>query len=192
MEPTLKIDRVFQNLSANPFSLPKINALIVRYLDKGGEWIDPFVNDSCIKNRMWKTNDINPKYLADAHMDAVEFLQTFKSRSVQGVLLDPPYSPRQIKECYDSIGIPVTGEDTRSDFWSKIKDEAERIVKANGYVISLGWNSNGMGKCRHFTTVQILLCHHGGQHNDTIVVIDQKSNSLDACIGLLEPDPKRQ
>jgi len=90
------------------------------------------------------------------------------------VLFDPPYSARQIKECYDSIGKKVHQEDTQSTFYTKKKEEISRIVKPGGIVISFGWNSMGMGKTRGFEIVEILLVPHGGVHYDTICVVDKK------------------
>lgn len=36
-------------------------------------------------------------------MDALEFLKLFDDESVDVVLFDPPYSPRQVKEIYDKV-----------------------------------------------------------------------------------------
>lgn len=43
-----------------------------------------------------------------------------------------------------------------------------------GIVISFGWNSGGVGAKYGFKTLEILLVPHGGAHNDTICVVDQK------------------
>ena len=36
------------------------------------------------------TNDLNPEFEADHHMDSIDFLQMFEDESVDGVLLDTP------------------------------------------------------------------------------------------------------
>lgn len=59
-------------------------------------------------------------------------------------------------------------------YWSNLKKEIGRVVKKNGRVISFGWNSGGIGQKYGFEIQRILLVPHGGQHNDTIVVLDQK------------------
>jgi len=106
--------------------------------------------------------------------DALEYLADFKDGSVEGVLFDPPYSPRQLKECYDEMGQTLT--DTKSSVWSKWKDEIARVIKPGGRCISFGWNTNGLGKNRGFEIIKILLVAHGGNHNDTIVTVEKKIN----------------
>jgi len=104
--------------------------------------------------------------------DAMKYLTQFHNYSVEGVLFDPPYSPRQLKECYDSLGMSLT--DTKSSVWSKWKDEIARVIQPRGICISFGWSSNGLGKNRGFEIVEILLVAHGGNHNDTIVTVERK------------------
>lgn len=133
--------------------------------------IDPFANNSKIAN---VTNDLNPEYNTDTCMDALDFLKTFKDCSVDMVLYDPPYSPRQVSEWYKSFGIAVNRETTQNSYWSKQKAEIQRIARTNGVVISCGWNSGGIGRKYGFEIEEILLVPHGGNHNDTIVVVDRK------------------
>ncbi|GAH81276.1 unnamed protein product [marine sediment metagenome] len=47
-------------------------------------------------------------------------------------------------------------------------------IKKGGIVISFGWNSGGFGKNREFEIKEILLVAHGGNHNDTICVVEVK------------------
>ena len=63
---------------------------------------------------------------------------------------------------------------TQSSFWGNLKKEIARVVKPNGIVISFGWNSNGIGKTKGFEIIEILLVSHGGNHNDTICVVERK------------------
>lgn len=107
-------------------------------------------------------------------MDAIDFLKNFDDDSVDCVLYDPPYSPRQVSECYKKLGKTVDFTTTQSSYWSNQKKEMERIVKKDGVVISCGWNSGGIGKKYGFDIVEILLVPHGGAHNDTIVVVEKK------------------
>lgn len=155
---------------------------IVELLDQergDGLWIDPFARNSVWANI---TNDLNPDTNALYHMDAIEFLKGvgaalgFEGSDpfADGVLYDPPYSVRQVAECYKNVGMKVTQETTRSDFYTHIKREIARIVKPGGKVISFGWNSNGIGKRLGFSIDRILLVAHGGVHNDTIVTVEHK------------------
>lgn len=154
------------------FSIKPIRELIDKYMHlNGGMWCDPFARNS---NIAAITNDINPNTSAGFHMDALDFLKQWEDGSMSGVLYDPPYSPRQIKECYDSIGKALSMADTQASFWGNQKKEIARIVEPEGYVISFGWNSGGIGKKYGFEIVEILLVAHGGWHNDTICTVEQK------------------
>lgn len=103
--------------------------------------------------------------------DALIYLKSIESNSVEKLAFDPPYSARQLKEMYQSAGFSY---DTKSSYWSELKDEITRIMKKGGKVISFGWNSMGMGKNRGFEIVEILLVPHGGNHNDTICTVEIK------------------
>lgn len=136
-----------------------------------GKWIDPFANNAKLASI---TNDLNPDYDTDYHMDAFDFLHMFEDNSVDGILYDPPYSVRQVSECYKQIGKEVTSETTRSNWWTKHKKEIARIIKSGGKCISFGWNTGGIGKTNGFEITRILLVPHGGIHNDTIVTVEIK------------------
>lgn len=107
--------------------------------------------------------------------DAIDYLSDMDDESLQGILFDPPYSPRQLKECYDSIGETLT--DTKSSVWAKWKNLIARKIEIGGICISFGWNTNGLGKKRGFEIVEILLVAHGGNHNDTICTVEKKLNN---------------
>lgn len=107
-------------------------------------------------------------------MDALDFLKSFNNNSVDMVLYDPPYSPRQVSECYKKLGKTVNMKTTQASYWSNQKKEIGRIVKLGGKVITCGWNSGGIGKKYGFEIIEILIVAHGGWHNDTIVTVDKK------------------
>jgi len=153
------------------FDIKPIKELIQKYLNDELISIDPFAN----KNKMAKiTNDLDEQYDTDYHLDALDFLKQNSSASVDLVLYDPPYSPRQVSECYKKLDKTVNMKTTQSSYWSNQKKEISRIVKTNGIVISCSWNSGGIGKKYGFEIIEILLVPHGGWHNDTIVVVERK------------------
>ena len=170
-EPT--ITRAWAMPNGRTFSIKPIHEFIMRRLPTDGNAviIDPFARNSTIATI---TNDISTDTDAMYHMDALEFLRTFDDESVDMVLYDPPYSPRQLKEVYDGMGKSLTSKDTSAAFWSNQKREIGRIVKSGGTVLSFGWNSGGIGRKYGFDIESILLVAHGGQHNDTICVHDIK------------------
>lgn len=139
----------------------------------GGVWVDPYAGMNSSANI---TNDLNPKSNATNHLDALEWLSKIEFKECDGVLYDPPYSLRQLKECYDSIGIKPDPAIFRADYIAKQKDIISRIIKPNGKAICFGWNSIGIGKSRGFKLERILLVAHGRSHNDTIVTVERKIN----------------
>jgi len=150
------------------FTIKPIRELLEKEID--GIYIDPFAgkhSPAAIKN------DLNTDMPTAYHMDALDFLKIFENASVDGILYDPPYSPRQVRECYDGIhgGIKWDG---RATFWSQTKDEAARVIKLGGKAICFGWNSMGLGKARGFEMTRVLLVPHGGVKNDTIVTVEVK------------------
>lgn len=152
------------------FSIKPIRELVQKYLS--GYSIDPFANDCKLAT---VTNDLIEDYDTDYHLDALDFLRRFKDKSVDTVLFDPPYSPRQISECYKSAGRTVNMQTTQAKFWSDLKKEVARVVKLDGKVITCGWNSGGIGNTYGFEILEILLVAHGGWHNDTIVTVERRS-----------------
>jgi len=151
------------------FEIKPIKELLARQVV--GVSIDPFANNSKVA---MINNDIDPEMDTQHHLDALEFMALFDDGSVDCVLFDPPYSPRQISECYKRLGKSVNMQTTQSSFWGNMKKEIGRVVKPGGKVITCGWNSGGIGKTLGFKMEEILLVPHGGWHNDTIVTVEIK------------------
>ncbi|MFM2589440.1 hypothetical protein [Vibrio sp. TBV020] len=168
METLVIIETAWAMPNKNTFEIKPIKEIIGRYLK--GESIDPFSN----VNRLAKiTNDIDPSVGADYCMDAIEFLRTFDDNSIDTVLFDPPYSPRQIKECYASLNKTVNFQTTQSKFWGDLKKEISRITRPGAIVITCAWNSGGVGKKYGFEKIHVTNVAHGGWHNDTIVTVER-------------------
>ena len=167
--------RLWEMPNSNTFDIKCIKRLIHKYHRSEMISIDPFSN----KNRIAKiTNDLDPEMKADYCMDALDFLKQFETGSIDFVLYDPPYSPRQVSECYKKLGKTVNMETTQASFWGNLKKEIARVTKANGIVISFGWNTNGIGKTKGFEILEILTVAHGGQHNDTLCTVERKISGL--------------
>ncbi|MFW6015516.1 MAG: hypothetical protein ACOCRK_03700 [bacterium] len=67
---------------------------------------------------------------------------------------------------------------TQSSYWTKHKKQIARITKIGGEIITCAWNSGGIGKTNGFEPIEILLVHHGGWHNDTIVTVERKITNI--------------
>lgn len=169
-----QMSRVWAMPNADTFSVPVIGALVHKYLH--GVSVDPFA-----RNKRWATftNDLNPTTDAEHHMDAVDFLEMLSENDVTAdvLILDPPYSPRQISECYKAAGKTVGMKDTQNAaLYARVRSTARRLCKRGTIVLSFGWNSCGMGK--GFALRELLLVAHGGAHNDTICVVEEMTTGL--------------
>lgn len=171
MNEAIKITRAWAMPNSKTFTIKPIRELIDRYI--AGISIDPFANSSKIAT---VTNDLDMQYDTDYHLDALDFLQMQSDASIDTVLYDPPYSSRQVSECYKALGMTVNMETTQASYWRKHKEEIQRITKPGGIAISCGWNSGGIGAKYGFEILEILLVPHGGAHNDTIVTVERKLN----------------
>jgi len=165
----MEINRIWAMPNKNTFDIKPIKELINKYIK--GTSIDPFANKNKIATF---TNDLDFQYDTDYNMDALEFLRMFKNDSIDTVLYDPPYSPRQVSECYKRLKRTVNMQTTQSSYWSNQKKEISRIIKKGGIVITCGWNSGGIGKSNGFEIIEVLLVPHGGWHNDTIITVERK------------------
>lgn len=165
----MTINRQWAMPNSRTFSIKPIEELIRKYAY--GIIIDPFANNEKIATI---TNDIDPSCDTMYHMDAIDFLKMFEDSSIDTVLYDPPYSLRQVSECYKKFGKIVDMTTTQASYWSNQKKEISRIVKVGGVVITCAWNSGGIGKKYGFEIQEVLLVPHGGWHNDTIVIIEKK------------------
>jgi hypothetical protein len=161
--------------NADTFSVPTIGGFVKKYLMASTVSIDPFA-----RNKRWATytNDLNPETAAEYHMEAGDFLKHLADKQVKADLLifDPPYSPRQVKECYDGIGRKMQMEDGQTARMRKVwKDLMLPLLTDNATVLTFGWNSVGMGLKNGFEIVEIMLVCHGADHNDTICLAERKT-----------------
>lgn len=158
--------------NSNTFDISCINNLIHKYIKDEYISIDPFAN----KNRIAKiTNDIDPEMWADYCIDALDFLKQFPDSSIDFILYDPPYSPRQVSECYKKMWLTVNMKTTQSSFWWNLKKEIARISKVGSIVISFWWNTNWIWKTKWFEIIEILTVAHWWNHNDTICTVEIKT-----------------
>lgn len=161
--------RAWSMPSRHTFTMEPVRELLERWRSDG-ESVDPFAGwHSPAKHR----NDINPDAPTDYHEDAAAFVARFDR--IDQLIFDPPYSPRQIAECYKSAGLAVgTSETQNARLYASVKDAAAKRMPLGSIAICCGWNSNGMGKARGFALVELLVVAHGAAHNDTIVTVERK------------------
>jgi len=159
--------------NGDTFTVPIIGNMVQRYLQRSEVSVDPFA-----RNKRWAThtNDLNTKTEAEHHMDSIAFLEMLVGQGVHAdlVIFDPPYSPRQIKECYDSVGIKMGALDAMRTNWMRERDLIARMQRPGDVVLPFGWNSMGMGKKRRYEIVEGMIVCHGVGHNDTICMAERR------------------
>lgn len=165
----LKVKRIFAMPNKWTFTIPPIKKLLNREVT--GISVDPFSGKSDIAKIR---NDLNPDSNSQYHEDSLEFLKKLKPLFADTVLLDGPYTPGQMKECYNSLKLKLTNYQTCQRYFAEVKNEIARITKIGGKVITFGYNSNGLGFVRGFAKELVLLIAHGAGHNDTIMTIERK------------------
>ncbi len=170
----MKFSRIWGMPNSDTFDVPPIGKFVKSYLATSQISVDPFAG-----NKSWAThtNDLNPATSAQYHLDAEAFLE-MKAGQKQLYdlgIFDPPYSPRQMSECYKSVGREVGKEGTQNGaLYKRVRDALLSVLTPEALVLSFGWNSAGMGEKRGFEILEIFLVAHGGGHNDTICVAERR------------------
>lgn len=171
--------RHFAQPSADTFDVPPIAFFVKKYLRackaNGGVSVDPFA-----RNRLWAdwTNDLNPDTVATFHRTAYVFLRHLRWQGVRVdlAIFDPPYSRRQVMECYAGIGREHTNADSQyfSLNWKNERAVLNDILNVGGIVLSFGWHSNGMQQSGEYELLEQMNIAHGGAHYDTICIAERK------------------
>lgn len=173
-EEQMLITREWAMPNGNTFTIKPIKELVEQavYRHRDGIIVDPFANGSKYGN---VTNDLNPEFDTDYHMDALEFLKTLPDEYADLVLYDPLYSITQASQLYKAYGKEKLEINVANmKYWAECKNNIARILKRNGECLSCGWNTNGLGKNRGFAISEILIVAHGGSKNDTLVTLEYK------------------
>jgi hypothetical protein len=171
----MAFSRAWAMPQSETFSVGPIAKFVRKYLSPSSASIDPFA-----RNCGWATvtNDINPNTTAQYHMDAEDFCREMlrQGRAFDLAFFDPPYSPRQISECYSGMGKPVSATDTQNAaLYKRVRDAILPLLQPRAVVLSFGWNSGGMGRGRGFELTEVMLVAHGGAHNDTICIAETRA-----------------
>ena len=154
--------------SADTTKCLPIGDMVRRHLR--GVSVDPFARNSAMATH---TNDLDPETAAQHHMQAPDFLAMLARQGVVAdvVIFDPPYSPRQIAECYAACGLAPTQADTQNArLYAECRREIRKLCAHGSRVLSFGWNTVGMGK--GFAMEELLIVCHGAAHNDTLCTVE--------------------
>jgi 16S rRNA G966 N2-methylase RsmD len=159
---------IYNDYTKQPQILEKIKNLLKNKDDFVS--INPFAG----MNKLTKiNNDINKAYNTEYQLDALDFLKNIKDESVDLVIYDPPYNITRLIKYFDDLNIKRKLYHTRTQYWTFLKTEISRIIKSNGCVISIGYNSGGIGKKNGFKTVDIIVINNKTK-NDIYCLIENK------------------
>jgi hypothetical protein len=134
--------------SADTFDVQPIGDFVRKYLRESKVSVDPFA-----RNKRWATytNDLNPDTAAEYHLSAELFLKMLKDKGVKVdlIIFDPPYTINQVKQVYESIGLPFLLDDAQqAGVWSREKELCYDLLPVGGVFLHFGYHSNGMGRGR--------------------------------------------
>lgn len=162
---------------ADTFDCPPIREFVLTHLAGRLRSVDPFARNSRLAT---VTNDLNPQTDAQFHVDAVAFLEQMRASGERfdAAILDPPYSPRQVADCYRISGRKVGQRDTQTArLYSDVRKALLPLLDPSAVVLSFGWNSAGMGQKHGFRKIDMLIVGHGGAHNDTICIAETRASA---------------
>lgn len=157
----VRLTLINTNLRRYTFDSPKIK-----------EWVESRSQGLCLnlfagKNKLNLNeirNDIDKDMVADYHLDAFEFVDSWKESKFDTIILDPPYAYRKSIEMY------------KGNYTSKFKliaDKLESILADGGKIISFGYHSTFMGRKRGFVLDELCVFAHGGSQHCTIGIVEK-------------------
>jgi hypothetical protein len=162
----MTMERIFEMPRKWTFQMPKLRKWVEERLE--GDCLNLFGGVTQLTppdGRIIITNDTNPDIKSNYNRDACDLTQWQDCANCFGtVVFDPPYSFYQAAKTY---GIKRVQKVTHA------RDVVEYVLRPGGRVISLGFNSTGMGLSRGYEKEGLLLVNGGGSHNDIIVLSER-------------------
>ena len=156
----LKFTYLYQPPKRWTFEMPALKAWVEGWCK--GKVLNLFAGKTRLNVDEYRV-DISEEFNPDHVGDAYEFVTTTDMK-FDTVILDPPYNLRKSREKYNGNYIGS---------FTKIKNALTRILNDKARVITLGYDSVGMSRSRGFKKLAICLVCHSGDHNDTIVVVEE-------------------
>lgn len=163
-KPIPSMERWFEMPRKWTFQMPKLRRWIESRLE--GDVLNLFGGVVRLPNATH--NDLNAELLnpGDLNLDAFD-LAAWRDHASRydTVVFDPPYSAHQAVVSYGT---------KRAQRVTHARDVVEYVLKPDGRVISLGFNSTGMSDGRGFTKEALALVNCGGSHNDYILLSERR------------------
>ena len=148
------------------FEMPQLKAWVEQWCR--GQTLNLFGGKIRLKIDEEISNDIDTTMPTIHHMDAMQLVDSWTGPPFDTIVLDPPYNLRKAREKYNGRFIGS---------FTKIKDHLIPIMAERARVISLGYDTVGMSRRRGFHKIAIVVVCHGGDHNDTLGVVEERTNT---------------
>lgn len=174
------------NITAHPFENRHVKQIIERVIRRINEnkegtvhICDPFSNNKTtrLQGTTLITNDLNPEFNSTYNMEANDFAELMEreNKAFDLILFDPPYSLRQLKDCYEGVGSNLPHWQTQN-MWGRAKDALAQCVSPGGYVISFGWSTHGFSASRGFEVQEIHNFQQAGKDGryNILIVVEKK------------------
>ena len=89
--------------------------------------------------------------------------------------MGPPYSLRQLKDCYEGIGSKLQQWQTQN-MWGRALDACSELLVTNGQFVSMGYHSHGLGRKRGCikSELHVLESFHGSDVYDVLLTVEVK------------------
>lgn len=154
--------------------------LDVIYESRDGIVADPFARKSHALgySTFEYTNDLNPEMPTKHHLDVHEFLEHVIDVPIWGSLIDPPFTPGQVREIYSSVG-PKEGSREIRRMYDHCFEVLGDNTKVGGFMMSFGYHSEGSMR-PDFHRIAVVAYYAGSAHKDVYMVVERKG-SLEDC-----------
>lgn len=150
------------------FDAPAVRAFVERHLV--GKTLNLFAGKTRLVHpdgAEIRRNDTNDDRDADTHRDALGLADDLTAESFGTVVIDPPFTVRKGNEKYD-------GETVGR--WKTLLDRIAPVIEPGGHVLTFGRSTTGLGHGRGFEKVAVGVFNHGGDFNDTLAVVERRTN----------------
>jgi hypothetical protein len=156
------------------FTLPAVRPFVLSHCR--GLVLNVFAGPTLLSKEgcQFVRNDTDPAIEANFHIDAAspEFVYELKKcglNEFDTVLLDPPFSAYLAKRKYNSQWFRD---------YTLVKNNIDQLTKVGAKVISLGFNSTGMGRTRGYAKQELLVVNCKGNSNDILVLVETKMKHI--------------
>ena len=162
MRETKQIDfkYMYQQPSRYTFEQPELKKWVEKWCK--GKVLNLFAGTTKLNVDEFRVDidgEVKPDYCGDAY----EFIKTTNLK-FDTIVLDPPYNIRKAREKYEGRFIGKL---------TKVKNILNRVLNDGCRIISLGYDTVGMGRSRNFKKIAICVVCHNGDHNDTLGLVEQ-------------------